>query len=289
MIDDKTYQFRLCKFLIDQRKNYKRGVKNTVHFKLQEIPLFDDNLQLIENMEDLKKELDELVEEEIVQIKNLDIFKSLEILTKNYLDNSELLIKYDRIDIENFLKRANPEQLPNIFYLEKFEEDNKIKIYYNDKDVEFRFYAIRGALIMLLFGDEIKEIERPKDFDPEDYNDDKDEDGYNQSCDYSYKLSIKMIYKDYVPHSEKKVNIEDLTRLIYYQGDWAKIDKADKNEKIKFNDRIYRFLLRINEIAKRKDNLGIDLFSVVKTSEFSHNGKVKVKKSCRIVDFEMNS
>ena len=192
-------------------------------------------------------------------------------------------------DIEKFLERANPEQKPDIFYLEKFEEDNKIKIYYNKKEVSFKFYSIRGALCMLMFGDEINDIERYKDFDPEDYNEDKKEDGYNENCDYSYKISIKLIYKDYIPHGEKKVNIEDLTRLIYYQGDWAKIDRADKKEKIKYNDRIYRTLFKINTIAKRKDNLGIDLFSVVKSGKFSHDGKVKVKKSCKILDSEMDS
>ena len=289
MFNEKQYQFRLCQFLIEQRKKHKRGVKNTVSFKLQEIPLFDEELPPIKNMEDLKKELEELIEEEIIQIKNPEIFENIETLTNNYLDNNEILIKYDRFDIEKFLERANPEQKPDIFYLEKFEEDNKIKIYYNKKEVSFKFYSIRGALCMLMFGDEINDIERYKDFDPEDYNEDKKEDGYNENCDYSYKISIKLIYKDYIPHGEKKVNIEDLTRLIYYQGDWAKIDRADKKEKIKYNDRIYRTLFKINTIAKRKDNLGIDLFSVVKSGKFSHDGKVKVKKSCKILDSEMDS
>jgi hypothetical protein len=289
MFNEKQYQFKLCKFLIDQRKKHKRGVKNTISFKLQEFPLLDKELKLIENMEDLKKELEELVEEEVIQIKNPEILKDLNILTNNYLDNEEIKIKYDRIDIEKFLERANPEQKPDIFYLEKFEEDNKIKIYYNKKEVSFKFYSIRGALCMLMFGDEIKEVERDKDFDPEDYNDDKDEDGYNATCDYSHKVSIKLIYRNYVPHGEKKVNIEDLTCLIYYQGDWAKIDKANKEEKITYNDRIYRFLLRINERAKEKNNLEIDLFSVVKSGEFSHNGKVKLKKLCKILDSEMDS
>ncbi len=289
MFNEKQYQFRLCQFLIEQRKKHKRGVKNTVSFKLQEIPLFDEELPPIKNMEDLKKELEELIEEEIIQIKNPEVFENIETLTNNYLDNNEILIKYDRFDIEKFLERANPEQKPDIFYLEKFEEDNKIKIYYNKKEVSFKFYSIRGALCMLMFGDEINDIERYKDFDPEDYNEDKKEDGYNENCDYSYKISIKLIYKDYIPHGEKKVNIEDLTRLIYYQGDWAKIDRADKKEKIKYNDRIYRTLFKINTIAKRKDNLGIDLFSVVKSGKFSHDGKVKVKKSCKILDSEMDS
>ncbi|MBU4360614.1 hypothetical protein KKA66_02060 [Patescibacteria group bacterium] len=289
MFDEKKYQFKLCKFLIDQRKKHKRGVKNTVIFKLKDFPKFDEHLTDEENMEEFKKEMEELIEEEIVLIKNPEVLKNLDILTKNYLANNEIKIKYDRLDVEKFLERANPEQLPDILYLKKFEEDNKIKIYYNKKEVGFKFYSIRGALCMLMFGDEIKEVERDKDFDPEDYNDDKEHDGYNENCDYSYKVSIKLIYKDYKPYGEKKVNIKDLTCLIYYQADLAKIDKADKKEKVMYNDRIYGYLLRINEIAKRKEKLGIDLFSVVKSGKFSHDGKVKLKKLCKILDSETDS
>jgi hypothetical protein len=110
----KDYRFRLCNFLIEQRNNYKDGVKNTVSFKLKDFPKFDEHLIDEENMKEFKKDMEQLLDEEVeetgkppIKIINNDILKDLDSLVKSYQNNEEIKIKYKRKEIESFLSELS--------------------------------------------------------------------------------------------------------------------------------------------------------------------------------------
>jgi hypothetical protein len=209
---EKKYQFKLLDFLIDQRKNFKRGRKNTIFFKLQEFPVFDNGLLDEENMEEFKKEIEELIIEEVVEVKNietLDNIKKLDLnkLINDYQDNKEIGIKYDRRDLE---------ELKDYLLVRKHKDKSEIKLLENLPknfgwaDVEIKFID-ENKIAISVKGKHIKSGDH-EDFGFAKYKDKTP----NTSWELLKKLSVLLDYehekdkkKDWLDEKDKINNAND--------------------------------------------------------------------------------
>ena len=267
-MNNKEYQFKICKFLVKRKLEDEDERKKITNFKLKDLPLFDRKKSIKENMDKLKQSLNQIIKanpkEPIIEIRNKE---ALNKLVKNYNDNKKIKIKYKRIKLDYFLGKICSKAYPDKLFLRKFIEDKKIEIYYNGKNIRYGIRGVLGMMCRFMFNDRVANPDEDKGYNINDHNWEK--------CDPINYISFRSIAITYEP-GITEVNLSHLVCLMYYHADREKLNL--QSEELLSDDNL-QVNININKInQKARTSLGIDLIKVGTLGQSDNDGVIKLSK-----------